>query len=92
MLYIHLSLIEYNYSTLKIDLKFCILYSFCYSALGITGIIPPNPASQGFCGLSPPPTVQPTARLAASSHKSSFSFFLRFSVPAKIVIPVSSSS
>lgn len=78
MIYILLSLIEYNYSTFKIHLKFCILYSFCYSALGITGIISPHLISQGFCDLSPPPTAQPTARLAASSHKSSFSFFLRF--------------
>lgn len=42
MLYILLSLIEYNYTTLKIDLKFRILYSFCYFAPAITGIIPPT--------------------------------------------------
>lgn len=91
MLYIHLSLMEYNYSTLKTDLKSYILCSFCCSALAVTGILPP-PCFPGILWPEPTTHIQPTARLAASSHKSSFAFFLRFSVPAKIVIPVSSSS
>lgn len=72
-----------------------ILYSlqFLLSYPGNYSIIPPHLFSQGLCDLSPPPTLSPQPGwLPPPTNPLFLSFFLRFSVPDKIVIPVSSSS